>query len=103
MARDNYPLWPSAYSTAATRMAAMRASARAQAIPDENRAGEKQQPEHDVAKIPVAQRVIEPRAEPASDDRGRKGKQRKPQYLARDQAACRLHAQRRKQHGVLKV
>src|SRR5690242_11240349 len=82
-------------------MAAMRASSRCNAAPEQAESGEEQQPEHDVVEIAVAQRTIGPHAEPRTDQRARQRQQREPEHLARDEAASDLKAQGRAEHGAV--
>ena len=68
-----------------------------EAAPDQRDAGHEQQPQHDVAKIPVTERVIGARTEPRAADRRRCYQQSEPHRLARDQAGASLRDQRRSQ------
>src|SRR5690349_7563919 len=80
-------------------MAAMRVSSNPEAVPDECCAGQKQQAQHDVAKIPIVQRVIKFCAKPAADEGSGKSNEREVDHLALDQAAGCLKAQRREQYA----
>ncbi len=73
---------PPAYSQShSVHMAAMRALSRCNTAPHQSKAREKQQGEHDVVEIPLAQSPIDPRAEPRADQRTRKRHQREPEQL----------------------
>ena len=65
----------------ACRMAAMRSLSMADTAPHQSDAGQKQQPEHDVTKIPVAQAVIDSRAGPGAEYRSGESDQRQPERL----------------------
>src|SRR4051812_20817474 len=75
-------------------MAAMHGSARCNAAPDEADAGQKQQAQHDVAKIRIAQRVIGSRTQPRADHRAGEGDQRQPVHVGLDEAGDDLDQQR---------
>ena len=66
---------------------------RADGAPDQSRTGQEQQTEHDIAKVAIAERLIEPRTEPAPENGSREGEQREIDYLPSDQSACCLQAQ----------
>ena len=58
---------------------------RADAVPDQGDARQKQQAEHDIAEMLVAQRVIDARAGPGADQRAGECDHREPDHLERDQ------------------
>src|SRR5207248_2831511 len=90
--RDNYLLRPRRYSAGALRMAAMHRLVKI--APDQTDTGKKQQAQHEVAKILVAQGVIDPRAQPGAEDRAGEGQWREPDHLPVYQPGGHLEAQR---------
>src|ERR1700676_170185 len=71
----------------------------ADTAPQQSDAGHNQKPEHDVAKISIAERMIGPRAEPRADERSRERAQHQPDDLWFDEAGCDLHAERGGEDG----
>src|SRR5258705_11895943 len=78
--------------TPSVNMAAMRALARSNSAPHQADARQEQQPEHDIAEIPIAERVIDSCAEPRTGQRSREGKQHEPDHVRLDEAGCDLDA-----------
>src|SRR5438309_8377985 len=74
---------------------------RAKTVPDEAKPRQEQQAEHDVAKMLVAQRVIDAGAGPCADQRARKRDQREPDHLQRDETRGCLQHQRSREHGEI--
>ena len=60
------------------------------AAPHQAQAGKKQEPKHDIGKVLVAERAIEPRAQPRAEDGRRERERRQPEHLPIDPAARRL-------------
>src|SRR3954467_1368787 len=74
---------------------------RAQTVPDQAEARQEQETEHDIAKMLVAQRVVDARAGPCADQRARKCDHREPDHLERDEARGGLQHQSGGEHGEI--
>src|ERR1700756_3893483 len=66
----------------------------ADAAPQQSDPGQNQKPEHDVAEVSIAERMIGPCAEPRADECSWESAYHQPDDFRFDEAGCDLHAER---------